>query len=136
MAGPAVIVEQYFNAWTSKDFEQARSLLHDDLSFKGPIEMLESADALMGSVKGLAQIVTGAERRALLELGRPGGRDLRPAYGADATAPSLSGTRCETARSRRCKRSSMPARSRRCSSISRPEVESAPGQCTQARATA
>ena len=69
MAGPAEIVEQYFNAWTSKDFEKARSLLHDDLSFKGPIETLDNADALIESIKGLAQIVTGAERRALLERG-------------------------------------------------------------------
>src|SRR5262249_56202120 len=33
MASPAEIVEQYFDAWTSKDFETARHLLHDDLSF-------------------------------------------------------------------------------------------------------
>ena len=65
MAGSAEVVEEYFDAWTSKDFEKARSLLHDDLSFKGPIETLDSADALMGSVKGLAQIVT--------ELGAPRG---------------------------------------------------------------
>jgi ketosteroid isomerase-like protein len=69
MAGPAETVEQYFNAWTSKDFEKARSLLHDDLSFKGPIETLDNADALIESIKGLAQIVTGAERRGLLEQG-------------------------------------------------------------------
>jgi len=69
MASPAEIVEQYFDAWTSKDFETARSLLHDDLSFRGPIETLDSADALMESIKGLAQIVTGVERRGLLAQG-------------------------------------------------------------------
>jgi len=69
MASPAEIVEGYFDAWTSKDFETARSLLHDDLSFRGPIETLDNADALIESIKGLAQIVTGAERRALLEQG-------------------------------------------------------------------
>ena len=69
MASPAEIVEQYFDAWTSRDFETARNLLHDDLSFTGPIETLDSADALMESIKGLAQIVTGAERRGLLEQG-------------------------------------------------------------------
>lgn len=63
MAGPAKVVEQYFDAWTSKDFERARSLLDDDLSFTGPFERLESADALMGSIQGVAQIVTGAGRR-------------------------------------------------------------------------
>jgi ketosteroid isomerase-like protein len=69
MAGPGEVVEQYFDAWTSKDFEKARSLLHDDLSFTGPFEQLESADALMGSIQGLSQIVTGADRRGLLEQG-------------------------------------------------------------------
>jgi ketosteroid isomerase-like protein len=69
MAGPAEIVEQYFDAWTSKDFEKARSLLHDDLSFRGPIETLDHADALIESIQALAQIVTGAERRGLLEQG-------------------------------------------------------------------
>src|SRR5262249_18235488 len=44
MASPAEIVERYFEAWTSKDFETARSLLHDDLSFQGPIETLDNAD--------------------------------------------------------------------------------------------
>ena len=44
-------------------------MLHDDLSFRGPLETLDSADALMESIKGLAEIVTGAERRALLAQG-------------------------------------------------------------------
>jgi ketosteroid isomerase-like protein len=69
MASPGEIVEKYFNAWTSKDFDTARSLLHDDLSFRGPIETLDRADALIESLKGLSQIVTGAERRGLLEQG-------------------------------------------------------------------
>jgi|SRR5262245_41291531 len=62
-------VERYFDAWTAKDFETARSLLHDDLSFTGPIEKLDNADALMESVKGLSQIVTGADRRGVIEQG-------------------------------------------------------------------
>ena len=62
-------MEQYFDAWTSKDFERARSLLHDDLSFTGPFEKLDGADALMGSIQGLSQIVTGADRRGVFEQG-------------------------------------------------------------------
>jgi ketosteroid isomerase-like protein len=69
MADPAEIVEEYFDAWTSKDFDRARSLLHDDLTFKGPLETLDSADAMMESIKGLAQILTGAERRGLVAQG-------------------------------------------------------------------
>lgn len=41
MAGPGEVVEQYFDAPTSKDFDKARSLLHDDLSFKGPFEAVK-----------------------------------------------------------------------------------------------
>jgi ketosteroid isomerase-like protein len=69
MPSPAETVERYFDAWTSKDFGTARSLLHDDLSFSGPIETLDNADALIESLKGLAQIVTGAERHGLVEQG-------------------------------------------------------------------
>jgi hypothetical protein len=43
--------------------------LHDDLSFNGPLEALDDADAMIESIKGLAQIVTGAERRGLVEEG-------------------------------------------------------------------
>jgi ketosteroid isomerase-like protein len=67
MPSAAQIVEEYFDAWTSKDFDTARSLLRDDLSFRGPIETLADADSLIASLKGLAQIVTGADRRGLVE---------------------------------------------------------------------
>jgi len=51
MPSRAEIVEQYFDAWTSKDFEAARSLLDDHLSFRGPVETLDSADALMNAAR-------------------------------------------------------------------------------------
>jgi ketosteroid isomerase-like protein len=69
MPTPSEIVERYFDAWTSKDFATARALLRDDLSFRGPIETLDTADALIDSLKGLSQIVTGADRRSLIERG-------------------------------------------------------------------
>ena len=39
------------------------------MSFRGPIDTFDNADALLGSIKGLAQIVTGAERRGLIADG-------------------------------------------------------------------
>ena len=69
MSSPAETVEQYFDAWTSKDFQTARSLLHDDLSFRGPLETVDHADALLQSLQGLAQIMTGAERLGVLAEG-------------------------------------------------------------------
>jgi len=66
MSSPAEIVERYFDAWTSKDFETARGLLHDDLSFTGPLEKVDHADALIESLKMLGQVVTSAEQRGIL----------------------------------------------------------------------
>ena len=69
MTSNAEIVERYFDAWTSKDFDTARSLLHDNLDFTGPLETVADADALLRSLQGLAQIVTGADRRGVLASG-------------------------------------------------------------------
>ena len=69
LASPAETVEQYFNAWTSKDFDTARSLMHDDLSFSGPFDTFDTADALLESIKGLTQMLESAERRGLIADG-------------------------------------------------------------------
>jgi ketosteroid isomerase-like protein len=69
VADNAEIVERYFDAWTSKDFETARSLLHDDLDFIGPLETVADADAFVRSLQMLGQIVTGAERHGVLAEG-------------------------------------------------------------------
>jgi ketosteroid isomerase-like protein len=69
MASPEQIVEEYFDAWTSRDFETARGLLHDDLDFTGPLEKVADADALLRSLQMLAQIVTGVERRGVIAQG-------------------------------------------------------------------
>jgi ketosteroid isomerase-like protein len=63
MASAGDVAEQFFAAWTSADFERARALLHDDLSFEGPIDTFHDADAYLEALRGLGQIVTGAEVR-------------------------------------------------------------------------
>jgi ketosteroid isomerase-like protein len=65
MADAAEVAEGFFDAWTSKDFERARSFLHDDLSFEGPIESFGDADSYMASLRQLSGIVTGAEKQKL-----------------------------------------------------------------------
>ena len=57
------VAEEFFGAWTGKDFNRARALLHDDLSFKGPIDTFDDADAYLRALQGLSQIVTGATKR-------------------------------------------------------------------------
>jgi hypothetical protein len=44
IAGAAEVVEKYQRAFGSGDIQTARSLLADDLHFKGPIEAFTNAD--------------------------------------------------------------------------------------------
>ena len=61
MADAGTVAEDFFDAWTGKDFDRARELLHDDLSFEGPIDTFTDADSYLSSLQGLAQIVTGVD---------------------------------------------------------------------------
>jgi len=38
MADAGQVAEGFFDAWTGKDFQRARGLLFDDVSFEGPID--------------------------------------------------------------------------------------------------
>jgi len=44
-------------AWTSGDFATARELLHDDVTFTGPLGETTGADAYIDGVKGFAPLV-------------------------------------------------------------------------------
>jgi ketosteroid isomerase-like protein len=63
MPDAAQVAEDFFDAWTSKDFGRARSLLHDDVSFEGPIDSFSDADSYVASLQQLSGIVTGAEKQ-------------------------------------------------------------------------
>ena len=61
MTDSACVAEEFFEAWTSKDFERARELVHDDVSFEGPIDSFSDADSYLASLRQLSGIVTGAD---------------------------------------------------------------------------
>jgi ketosteroid isomerase-like protein len=63
MPGAAQVAEDFFDAWTSKDYERARALVHDDVSFEGPIDSFTDADSYLASLQQLSHIVTGADKR-------------------------------------------------------------------------
>ena len=62
MAKSAQVAESFLDAWTTKDFERARTLLKDDLHFEGPIATFDDADSYLNTLKGLAQMVTGLDK--------------------------------------------------------------------------
>jgi ketosteroid isomerase-like protein len=60
-----IIADKFFKSWTTGDFDTARSLLHDDVRFRGPIDSFDSADGYISALRGLAQIVKGAEEHKI-----------------------------------------------------------------------
>ena len=52
----AKIASTYFDAWKVNDFDTIRSLVHDDVTFAGPLARLEGAANYMEGIKGMSQI--------------------------------------------------------------------------------
>jgi ketosteroid isomerase-like protein len=69
MPDAAQLAEEYFDAWTGKDFQHARELLADDLKFEGPLETFNDADSFIASLQQLSGIVTGAETQRVFGNG-------------------------------------------------------------------
>jgi hypothetical protein len=86
----ARVAEEFFDAWTSKDFDKARTLVHDDLSFEGPLDSFSDADSYLASLQQLSAIVTGAEKQKVFV----DGADVCVIYDLK-TAPVPSSRTCE-----------------------------------------
>ena len=67
---PLEIVDRYFAAWTGQDFATARQLLHDDLSFQGPLDTFHNADDYLNAIRRLASIVKTVEKRKVFVDGQ------------------------------------------------------------------
>jgi hypothetical protein len=48
----------YFRAWKAKDFATLRSILADDVTFRGPLGRADDAETCLRGLKGMGQIVT------------------------------------------------------------------------------
>jgi hypothetical protein len=57
------VATRFFKAWTTGDFDTARSLLHDDVSFQGPLDSFDDADSYLGALRGLSQIVQATQEQ-------------------------------------------------------------------------
>lgn len=63
------VVARYHEAFAGKDFATARSLLHDDLEFRGPIDTFATADDFIAAIQGLSTIVEEVRLRKLFSEG-------------------------------------------------------------------
>lgn len=60
------VVDEFGAAFAKKDFAKARQLLHDDLSFHGPIDTFSRADDYIASVQKLGAIMKGMRHEKTL----------------------------------------------------------------------
>ena len=139
MTDAVQVAEEFFGAWTGKDFNHARALLHDDLSFQGPIDTFDDADAYMQAIQGLSQIVVGATaypRQFDFAASTPCANASSPTTCASSTTsrprqcpapPPPSGTGSGTAGSSPSGCSSTHARSPRCSRAASPVLRTCGG---------
>lgn len=63
------VVDRYFAAMASKDFATMRTLLHDDVSFKGAFGTTNGAEDYIEGIKQTTANTTALERRVLFAEG-------------------------------------------------------------------
>ncbi len=69
MSNARDVVDQYFSALKKKDFDTMRPLLHDDITFVGPLGTTDGVDEYIESLKRVTASMTGLERQALFAAG-------------------------------------------------------------------
>ncbi|PZS29182.1 MAG: nuclear transport factor 2 family protein [Pseudonocardiales bacterium] len=52
------IAATYFRSWLAKDFTTLRSLLADDVTFRGPLGTADDAETCIRGLQGMRQMIT------------------------------------------------------------------------------
>jgi ketosteroid isomerase-like protein len=63
------VADEFGAAFAKKDFAKARRLLHDDLSFEGPIDKFSRADDYVASITRLGTMMKGLRHEKTLVNG-------------------------------------------------------------------
>lgn len=63
------VVDRYFTALQAKDFATVRTLLHDDVTFKGALGTTNGAEAYVSGLEGMMATMTSVERRVVFTEG-------------------------------------------------------------------
>jgi hypothetical protein len=64
-ADAAALAATYYQSWKAKDFATLRSLLADDVTFRGPLGTADGADECAKGVEGMSQMVTDVDVRKI-----------------------------------------------------------------------
>ena len=79
------VVDRYFVAQKEKDFATMRTLLHDDVIFRGALGTTDNAEDFISGLQRMTATMTGMERRALFAEGE----DVCQVYDLTLTTPPV-----------------------------------------------
>jgi SnoaL-like domain len=57
-ADAGTLAATYYRSWQARDFATLRSILADDVTFRGPLGTADGADACVAGVEGMSRMVT------------------------------------------------------------------------------
>ncbi len=63
------VVDRYFAALKEKDFATMRTLIHDDVVFKGALGTTDTAEDYISGLQGMMAAMTGMERTVVFAEG-------------------------------------------------------------------
>ena len=63
------VVDRYFTALQAKDFAAVRTLLHDDVTFKGALGTTDGAEEYVSGLEGMMATMASMERRVVVAEG-------------------------------------------------------------------
>jgi ketosteroid isomerase-like protein len=63
------VVDRYFTALQAKDFATVRTLVHDDVTFKGALGTTNGAEEYVSGLEGIMATMTSMERRVVVAEG-------------------------------------------------------------------
>jgi ketosteroid isomerase-like protein len=69
MTSPRNVVDRYFAAQQEKDFATMRTLVQDDISFKGALGATDTAEDYINGIKQMTATMTGMKRHVIAAEG-------------------------------------------------------------------
>jgi hypothetical protein len=61
MTDSTSIASKYFSYWREQDFDALRSVLADDVTFRGPLGTADGVDECVAGLRGMSQMMTGID---------------------------------------------------------------------------
>jgi len=68
---PREAARTYFDAWRARDFDRLRTVLADDVTFRGPFGTADGADECIAGLRGMAQNIMTDVRVVVMAVDGP-----------------------------------------------------------------